>query len=121
MSKNRHYHNFYNQNRSDSNPVQNSDENQNEVAASVDEESDVKVTDTITEEPKAVEAKIGIVSNCERLNVRMFPQPTAKPVCVINRGTSVEINEHATTANFYGVRTADGIEGFCMKDYITLQ
>lgn len=63
----------------------------------------------------------GIVSDCSRLNVRRSPVPTAAVVGIVDRGASVQIDEEKSTAEFYKVCTASGVEGFCMKKFITVK
>jgi hypothetical protein len=39
---------------------------------------------------------------------------------VIEQGAEVAINKEESTAEFYKVCTASGVEGFCMKKFITV-
>ena len=72
------------------------------------------------EAPKLKKTKIGIVVNCERLNVRRDPRRDALIVCTINKNTEVMIDENGSTRYFYKICTASGIEGFCVRDYIAI-
>ena len=66
--------------------------------------------------------KIGVVSNCEKLNVRTNPHPAAHVELVINKGTEVEIVR--SEGDFYFVRkgsTTEGFNGWCMKKYISVK
>ena len=74
--------------------------------------------DTTTDEPEMLE---GVVANCVKLNVRNAPNANAPVVCTIPRGTEVEVIEEESTDEFYKVYTASGIEGFCMKQYVTVE
>lgn len=67
------------------------------------------------------EIKIGLVSNCKKLNVREKPTVEAPVVCEIVCRTELMIDEKESTEEFYKVRTAAGIEGFCMKKFIAIQ
>lgn len=67
------------------------------------------------------EVKIGVVSNCKKLNVREEPSLDANIVCEINSKTELMIDESESTDEFYKVFTASGLEGFCMKKFITVQ
>lgn len=67
------------------------------------------------------EIKIGVVANCNKLNVREKPNLNAAIVCEINSKTELVIDEGESTDEFYKVFTASGIEGFCMKKFITVQ
>lgn len=62
----------------------------------------------------------GIV-NCEKLNVRSDATIDSEPVGVINRDSKVFIYEDESTEEFYKVCTATGLEGYCMKKFISVQ
>ena len=64
---------------------------------------------------------IGIVSDCLSLSVRKKPDPNGDLLMVIPAFTEVAIDRKASTDNFYRICTAAGIEGFCMKKYITVR
>ena len=88
-----------------------------EVIEEVVEE--VEAVEAVTEEvtPKPV---IGVVSNCDRLNVREKPFKGANVLTILGGGCDVIINEHLPTETFYHVQTRLGIQGFCHKDYISI-
>ena len=65
------------------------------------------------------EMKIGFVTGCSKLNVRCEPWPKAPIICEIEQNTEVEIDMAKSTSDFYKVYLASGIEGFCVKTYIT--
>lgn len=73
------------------------------------------------EAPKSVPATlIGLVSSCDKLNVRKTP--TTKENNILNTvvvGTMMFIDLEHSTEDFYKVRY-DDVEGYVMKDYITL-
>ena len=77
-----------------------------------------EVAEVQPEPPKPV---IGIVMNCNRLNVRAAALMTSTIVTVITEGTEVLINESASTNEFYKVWTAAGFEGFCLKKFIEIK
>ena len=62
--------------------------------------------------------KIGKISGCKKLNVRKLPNTGATVVSELIEGAEVMIDEKASTATFYKVCTAHGIEGFCMKQFV---
>ena len=73
-----------------------------------------------TEEVVEVEAVVkGKVTDCIKLNVRRGALITSDVREVIEEGAIVEINEKRSTDDWYSVRTESGINGFCMKEYIT--
>ena len=83
----------------------------------VEPEATEKVEDKLT--PKI---RKGVVTNCERLNIRTNPSLTAAIDTVIEKGTEVEITD--SNGDFYFVRkdpTAEGFNGWCMKKFITIK
>lgn len=62
----------------------------------------------------------GIVTDCLYLNVRKLPDINADVAVVIDALTQVCVDLDASTEDFYKVCTSDGVEGFCMRKYITL-
>lgn len=84
----------------------------------VEEVVEEPVTEEIVEEP--VEPVTGLV-NVAKLNVRMNPDTNADVACVIEEGTSVQIDEGESTEDFYNVYTVTGLEGYCMKQFITIR
>lgn len=79
----------------------------------------------VVEEPKPVvkpeppKPLTGKVTGCAKLNVRESANATANVLAVINEGSEVVINRIKSTVEFYAVCTAAGIEGYCMKKFIT--
>lgn len=74
-----------------------------------------------TEVPEKAEIVHGYVSGCSKLNVRKGPGIDARPLTIISENTEVEIDMANSTDEWYGVITASGVEGFCMKKYITIK
>ena len=64
--------------------------------------------------------KFGKVNNCEKLNIRKLPSRDAEIVSELVDGSKVMIDEKESTALFYKICTEHGIDGYCMKDYITV-
>ena len=64
--------------------------------------------------------KFGKVSNCKKLNIRKLPSRDAEIVSELVEGSEVMIDEKESTALFYKICTEHGIDGYCMKDYITV-
>lgn len=67
--------------------------------------------------PEPIEGTV----NCEKLNVRSDSTIDSDPVGVINRDSKVFIYENESTDEFYKVCTATGLEGYCMKKFISVQ
>lgn len=70
---------------------------------------------------KPGEPLIGIVIDCKNLNVRAQPDSDADVLGTIPADSEVLIDESDSTSEFYKVCAASGLEGFCMKMYITVQ
>lgn len=64
---------------------------------------------------------VGVVVDCKKLNVREEADVLAGIVCEIAVDTKVEIDEAGSTDEFYKVALATGVEGFCMKKYISVR
>lgn len=80
------------------------------------------VEEAVAEKKPEKKVKIGVVSNCEKLNVRTNPHPSAHVELVINKGTEVEIVR--SEGDFYFVRkgsTTEGFNGWCMKKFISVK
>ena len=83
----------------------------------IEEEIDEPIVEN---EAVANEICIGVVSDCDRLNVRKTPSRNALVVAEIDVDTEVMIDLDNSTAGWYNICTATGVEGFCMKDFITV-
>lgn len=95
-----------------------------EVTPVEEVETDTKTPQTpLVEQSEPVVSKPvnGTVTGCAKLNVRKEPNAEADVVAVINEGSEVVINRIKSTVDFYAVCTAAGIEGFCMKKFITVK
>lgn len=64
---------------------------------------------------------VGVVSDCKRLNVRTKPSVDSTPACVVDVGTVLVIVPDESTEEFYKVYTETGIEGYCMKKFVTIK
>lgn len=91
-------------------------------AANVEEvEDDVVIQSKVDDDVPAVEpVVIGTVVDCAKLNVRRAPSMKATVVCTIPSDAEVTIDEGKSTAEWYSVCTAAGVNGFCMKKYIAI-
>lgn len=78
-----------------------------------------------THEPKnhdkAEEIEIGLVTDCDKLNIRERPTVESPVVCEVVCQAELVIDEKGSTEQFYKVCTDAGIEGFCMREFITIQ
>lgn len=62
----------------------------------------------------------GIVANCGKLNVRATARIDADILDTLVVGTEVEINLDESTDEFYKVKVSSGIDGYCVKKYISV-
>lgn len=94
------------------------------------EQVEVPVTESPVVETPAVEAPVveapkpqpttvtGVVANCTKLNVRAKAAADAAVVCVINAGAEVTINIKKSKEEWFKVKTAAGVEGYCMRKFV---
>ena len=75
----------------------------------------------IEHDDQEIAMPIGVVVNCDRLNVRTQPSPMANVVCTIERGEKLAIDKGASTELFYKVYAEIGAEGYCMKQFIEIE
>lgn len=64
---------------------------------------------------------LGNVAGCAKLNVRQKPVADGAIIGTLPVSAEVMIDETESTEDFYKVCTASGMEGYCMKEYITIQ
>lgn len=80
-----------------------------------------KPIEPIEVEPEVAETtKSGVVTDCAKLNVRAEPSTDAEVVCVISAATELLVDEAESTEDFYKICTAAGVEGYCMRKFITV-
>ena len=92
--------------------------------AGIVEEAAAEPVDQPVEESPKKETKVGIVANCEKLNLRRSPlkdSDGANIITVLLPGVAVLIDEDESTSNFYKVTTEDGLEGYCMRQFIEVK
>ena len=69
---------------------------------------------------KLDEPVVGVVTDCVRLNIRENPTSDSPVVSVIDASTELVIICEESTNDFFKICTASGIEGYCMKKFITI-
>lgn len=98
-----------------------------ESLADVTEEVEEEIAEV--NEPEEVEEEVaeeadgtvvGYVSGCLKLNIREEGYPGANVVCVVPEKTALLIEVAESNDEWYKVYTETGMEGFCMKQYVTL-
>ena len=83
-------------------------------------EQDQRKEASVSEEINVSEEPVlGLVHNCLTLNVREEPEKDATILCSIQSLTEVMIDNVKSTDEFYKICTASGIEGYCLKRYIS--
>ena len=70
------------------------------------------------EETKRVPA---MVINCYKLNIRERPTIYSQVVATVAIGTKLEMVDRKKAGNFYKVILPNGMEGFCMKDFVKIE
>lgn len=63
----------------------------------------------------------GTVVDCQRLNVRMQMHLGAKILCELPVASKVRVLVDEKHDEWYHVFTESGVEGFCMKKYISIK
>lgn len=61
----------------------------------------------------------GIVVGCTKLNVRENPDMTGNILCELMVSSKVKVNIANKYDDWFHVRTDAGVEGYCMKKYIS--
>lgn len=95
-----------------------------EVAEEVYVKTEPPIEDTVESaetDDEVFEPFIGTVINCTKLNVRKEPNKEAEIVCKVDSGSELMIDATNSTGDWYSVCTGAGIEGFCMKEYISVK
>ena len=87
-------------------------------------EEEVEQAQEIVEESQKVEEAVqtvGFVDNCECLRVRKESNVDSEELCIISKLSEVVIDLDNSTDYFYKVTTSEGVEGYCMKKFITIK
>lgn len=87
-------------------------------------EAEAEQAKEIVEELQEVEEAVptvGFVDNCECLRVRKESNVDSEELCIINKLSEVVIDLDNSTDYFYKVTTSEGVEGYCMKKFITIK
>lgn len=98
-------------------------EENNESIENISEEPVVEeaVVEEAVEEPAVIEPTIGFIDGCDRLNVRKESTKDSEVLCILDKLVEVTIDLSNSTEDFYKVMTSEGIEGYCMKKFITIK
>lgn len=75
-----------------------------------------RVEEIPVEEPTTIVN--GVVTNCLRLRLRKEPNGTI--ISWLDAGDEILVDTLQSTDKWYKVYTKDDLEGFCMKEFITI-
>lgn len=82
------------------------------------------VENTVPEQATEEKAVYGVVTlgpKFKELNIRDKASKAGKVVATVKPKTKLTINETKSTNGWYAVITKEGVEGFCMKEFITIK
>lgn len=90
-----------------------------EVAEPMEEIAEPVEEDEIVDSSQI--SMFGFVSGCTKLNIRKEPRVNAEIVYVVDSGTDLMIDPADSTDEWLHVCNYGGIEGYCMKKYVTFK
>lgn len=90
--------------------------NYNKMSKKDAAENEVEPVVEVAAEPTEAEGKV----NCKKLHLRSEADVESDSLRILAGGTRVLVYPATSTDEFYHVCTANGLEGFCMKKFITL-
>ena len=107
------------------------EENVNEVEESTNEteETTEEVTEEVTEPEVIVPSiennvenneVIGKISGFEKLYVRKEASKDSEPVGIVTDKDDLSIDVAHSTDDFYKVITSNGLEGYCVKEFVKI-
>lgn len=80
---------------------------------------EVEVEEVVEE---IAEPTIGIVVDCEKLNVRDYPSlHNGVVICAVDRGSELMIDLDDSNEHWYSVCNSAGLMGYCMKKFVELK
>lgn len=79
------------------------------------------IPETVVKEEVADNLQCGKVYGCAKLNIRKKPNSDAEVVCVLPQGSDVIVDTYESTIEYYKVYTSVGLEGYCIKKYISFK
>ena len=93
---------------------------ENDIVDNIPENIQETENENIVEEANSTDSTqtIGFVLGCKKLYVRTEPSKDSEPLCIIEKDAEVTVDLEKTTISFFKVKTASGVEGYCMKDFI---
>lgn len=97
-------------------------EDNNQTTNNISEENIEEAVEKEAVEKQIVkEPTIGYIDGCDKLNVRMESNKDSGVVVILDKSTEVTIDLDNSTDDFYKIMTSEGVEGYCMKKFITIK
>ena len=63
---------------------------------------------------------IGFVTNCIKLNIRKEPNINSDVICIKTISSKLKVVDKCPDSGWYRVSDNNGIDGYCMKEYLAL-
>ena len=82
--------------------------------------NEAEETTNEVEKESEEDIKSGIIDGCKKLYIRKEPSKNSEPVSIVEEGSELAIDITHSTDDFYKVITLNGIEGFCVKEYVKI-
>lgn len=70
---------------------------------------------------ESVKQVFGVVSDCEKLNVRKEPDLDATSLYIVDSETELMVDLDTSTDNWYHVYNSSGLDGYCVKSFIKIK
>ena len=83
-------------------------------------ENTTPVVEEAKEEAKEITFVKGVVANCFALNVRKAPNKKSDVITILQKNTKVSVINPETKNGWYHIKLKNGSEGYCMKEFITI-
>ena len=96
------------------NEVEEFNEESNETMDETDE------TTNEVEEESEEDIKSGIIDGCKKLYVRKEANKDSEPVGIVTSKDDLSIDIAHSTDDFYKVITSNGLEGYCVKEFVKI-
>ena len=112
---------LYMQYNEEENSLKDVTEEMEEEIAEVNEMEEEMIEESeAVEETKEENTLVGYVSGCTKLNIREEAYPGAKVLCIVPEKAVLLIDASESTTEWYKIYTESGMEGYCMKKFVTV-
>lgn len=88
-----------------------------DVEVKIEEMVNETIEEVVEENRKNI---LGVVVDCDKLNIRKGPSINTDIVCMIDASTNLIVDYESSTDEFYKICTYAGIEGYCMKKFVKI-